>query len=127
MKYSFTVHLCDITGEVFKNQDKLNAFCVYRVGRSYDGDISETENKTVTTLSIKDSLFKHDFGISPVIYVDDSYNVILFGDESGRWQPKPEHEKLSQEITKTINEVQSEDYDISNKINSIEINSKKIE
>jgi len=68
MQYSLTVHLCDITGEAFKNQDELNVFCVYRVGRSYDGDISETENKTVTTLSIKDSLFKRDFGMSPVIY-----------------------------------------------------------
>ena len=126
MKYTLTVYLCDINGEVFKNQDKLNVFCVYRVGRSYEGDISETENKTVTKLSIKDSLFKRDFGMSPVIYVDDSYNVLLFGDESGRWQPKPEHEKPSKEITKAIHDIESEDHDASNKIELIEINSKKL-
>lgn len=126
MRTTLEVHVCDVTGEIFKHSDALAFFEVYSVGRNYDGEKCETTNQTITSLSMDKSLLSDDFGLEKVIYVDDDNNIVLFGDEDSIWKPEPNNKELISKINNAIDKIVSDEYNADDEITSVEINNKKI-
>jgi len=121
MNIKIPIHFCDVTGEVFSDDEELTIVEVYSVGTKHP-----EENEHETVLSIKKSLLP-DFEGDLTMYVDSSYNIISLGDPTETWSVKHLDDDFVNSVTESLRKITSDKYNKKDEIiNSVTVNNKKI-